>query len=81
MVRAAALIRATIPKQPTGTLMTFTDQILSIADNNGQIPYGTALQAADWHGAAECFLLEYGSALQWIASGVDAGEFLVWLGY
>jgi hypothetical protein len=61
--------------------MTFSEQLLSIADDCGQVPYATALRAARLHGLASDFITLYGSALSWVSCGVDAGELLEWMGY
>jgi hypothetical protein len=61
--------------------MTFSEQLLSIADDCGQVPYATALYASDIHGLANEFITLYGSAVRWVSCGVDAGELLDWLGY
>jgi len=53
--------------------------ILSLADDNGAISWSFAQCLADLHCLTADFLEEYGP----ITKGdlVDAGEFLVWLGY
>jgi hypothetical protein len=67
-----------VHKQPT--LMTFPDLISSITNpSNGTIRWSTALQAAMEHGLMDDFRTEYGTTDKF--GPVDAGEFLVWLGY
>lgn len=61
--------------------MTFSDALLATADDCGQVPYATALHAARLHSAGDLFIDIYGSALNWVDCGVDAGELLAWLGY
>jgi hypothetical protein len=60
---------------------TFSDQLLTIADDNGCVTYDDALYAADLHGSMNEFLQEYGTADHWGIYGIDAGELLTWLGY
>jgi hypothetical protein len=56
-----------------------TDLVLLVADDNGAISWSFAQCLADLHCLTADFLEEYGP----ITKGdlVDAGEFLVWLGY
>lgn len=61
--------------------MTFADKLLSVADDNGQVSYASAIYAAECHGVTAEFVALYGSAIRWVSCGVDAGELLVWLGY
>jgi len=49
-------------------------------DDTGCIPYQDALTESINHGVGHEFLALYGSALAW-PMGVDAGEWLSWLGY
>lgn len=49
-------------------------------DEKGCISYGDALSESVAHGAGQEFLALYGSAIAW-PHGVDAGEWLSWLGY
>lgn len=58
--------------------MTFADIILNAADDNGTIRWSTACQAAKEHSLWDDFRTEYSSM---VGQRVDAGEFLVWLGY
>ena len=66
-----------VHKQPT--LMTFSETLLEFADDNGQIRWIDAAYAAKEHGLFDDFRTEYGVTAAF--GGVDAGEFLVWLGY
>ena len=50
------------------------------ANDQGCIPYQDALTEAVAHGVGLEFLTLYGSAVAW-PMGVDAGEWLSWLGY
>ncbi len=50
------------------------------ANKQGCIPYQDALTEAISHGVGQEFLALYGSAIGW-PLGVDAGEWLAWLGY
>jgi hypothetical protein len=59
--------------------MTFPQILLNCADDNGAIRWSTALQAAKEHGLMDDFRTEYGTTDKF--GPVDAGEFLVWLGY
>lgn len=58
---------------------TFTANVLNQSDANGQISWTFAHALADLHCLTADFLEDYAS----ISKGerVDAGEFLVWLGY
>lgn len=58
---------------------SITTNVLNCADENGQISWSFAQCLADLHCLNADFLEEYGP----ITKGdlVDAGEFLVWLGY
>ena len=58
--------------------MTFTDNILDLADSNGQISWAFAYRISDLHSAVNEFLGEY-ATLE--GQRIDAGELLVWLGY
>ena len=59
--------------------VTFPLILKSCADANGTIPWSTACQSAKDHGLWDDFRTDYG---QTAAFGrVDAGEFLIWLGY
>ena len=49
-------------------------------DDTGCISYGDALGESIRHGVGHEFIAMYGSALAW-PMGVDAGEWLSWLGY
>jgi|LauGreDrversion4_2_1035121.scaffolds.fasta_scaffold02723_41 hypothetical protein len=60
---------------------TFTEQLLTIADDCGCITYDDALYAADLHSITDAFLEEYGTADRWGIGGIDAGELLTWMGY
>lgn len=61
--------------------MSYTDSVLAAADDCGCISYIQALQIAADHGVMNEYKIEYkGGAIEW-RYGVDAGEFLVWLGY
>ncbi len=71
-----------ISKQPDTnpmTFPTFPDLIKNCTDANGCIRWSTAHQAAADHGIVENFITEYGG--HGAFGGVDAGEFLVWMGY
>jgi hypothetical protein len=59
--------------------MTFTDSVLNLTDDNGQISWTFAHALADLHCLTSDFLEDYAN----ISKGerVDAGEFLFWLGY
>jgi hypothetical protein len=57
--------------------MTFSENILDLSDANGQISFTFAHAIADLHSVTRDFLQEYAAA----GDRVDAGEFLVWLGY
>jgi hypothetical protein len=60
------------------TFTTFPDLIDACTDPaNGTIRWSTACQAAKDHGLWDDFRTDYGTA----PFRVDAGEFLVWLGY
>jgi hypothetical protein len=59
--------------------MTFPQILLNCADDNGQIRWSAAAMAAKEHGLWDDFRTEYGMTAAF--GGVDAGEFLVWLGY
>ena len=61
------------------TLSIFPEIIASVTDANGQIRWSTACQAAKDHGIFEDFKTEYGVTAAF--GGVDAGEFLTWMGY
>jgi hypothetical protein len=61
------------------TFPTFPDLIANCTDDNGQIRWSTAAQAAKDHGIFEDFRSEYGVTAAF--GGVDAGEFLIWMGY
>ena len=67
-----------VHKQPT-PMPIFSQILLNCADDNGQIRWSTACQAAKEHGLFDDFRTEYGVTAAF--GGVDAGEFLVWLGY
>jgi hypothetical protein len=60
--------------------MTFTENVLDQADVNGQISFTFAHAIADLHSVTRDFLQEY-AAFAAVGDRVDAGEFLVWLGY
>ena len=49
-------------------------------NKQGCIPYQDALTEAISHGVGQEFIALYGSAIGW-PHGVDAGEWLAWLGY
>ena len=59
--------------------MTFSDTLLNAADDNGQISWPAARMVAIERGLFDDFRTEYGVTAAF--GGVDAGEFLVWLGY
>lgn len=62
--------------------MTFCETLLNASDDNGQISWCSAYIVACDHHLREEFQQSYGrSFAQWGYTGVDAGEFLVWLGY
>jgi hypothetical protein len=58
---------------------TFPELIANCTDANGCIRWSTAHQAAKDHGIVENFITEYGG--HGAFGGVDAGEFLIWMGY
>jgi hypothetical protein len=60
--------------------MTFTNSILDLTDANGQISWTFAHALADLHCLTADFLVEY-AAFAAVGDRIDAGEFLVWLGY
>jgi len=60
--------------------MTFSEFLLDSADQNGCISYAVAEAVSRKHYALNDFVKEYGIQQDW-SMGVDAGEFLVWLGY
>ena len=59
---------------------TITDNILNCADENGQISWSFAHALADLHCLTADFLVEY-AAFAAVGDRIDAGEYLVWLGY
>jgi len=60
--------------------MTFPELIDSITNpENGTIYWIEAAHAAKQHGLWDDFRTDYGTTASF--GGVDAGEFLVWLGY
>jgi len=61
------------------TFATFPDLLAACTDENGCIRWGTACQAAKDHGLWDDFRTDYGTTVKF--GPVDAGEFLVWLGY
>ena len=80
---SAAPFHGTINKSPPLTApmpsVTFPLILKSCSDANGTIPWSTACQSAKDHGLFDDFRTDYG---QTAAFGrVDAGEFLIWLGY
>ena len=60
--------------------MTFAASVLNQSDANGQISWTFAHAIADLHGLTADFLQEY-AAHAAVGDRVDAGEFLVWMGY
>ena len=58
------------------TLMSITTATLDQSDENGQISFTFAHCLADLHCLTAEFLQQYASY-----DRIDAGEFLVWLGY
>jgi hypothetical protein len=58
---------------------TFPAIVWNCADENGCIRWSAACQAAKDHGLWEDFRTDYGVTAKF--GPVDAGEFLVWLGY
>jgi hypothetical protein len=58
--------------------MTFSESIIEFANDRGQITWDMASSVAGAHGLLIEFIYEYGST---ITEGIDAGEFLVWMGY
>jgi hypothetical protein len=58
---------------------TFPELIANCTDANGCIRWSTAVQSAKDHGILEDFRSEYGVTATF--GGVDAGEFLTWMGY
>jgi hypothetical protein len=58
--------------------MTTTESILSCADDNGQISFAFAHALAALCGLTADFREEYAAAVD---DRIDAGEFLVWMGY
>jgi hypothetical protein len=61
------------------TFQIFPEIIENCTDANGCIRWSTAHQAAKDHGILEDFRSEYGVTATF--GGVDAGEFLIWMGY
>ncbi len=61
-------------------MMTFSEFLLDSADQNGCISYAVAEAVSRNHYVLGSFVEEYGIQRDW-SMGVDAGEFLVWLGY
>ena len=60
--------------------MTFPAEIAAITNpENGTIYWIEAAYAAKQHGLWDDFRTDYGTTASF--GGVDAGEFLVWLGY
>ncbi len=59
--------------------MTFSETLLNAADENGCITWIAARYLAIQHGLFDDFRTEYGVTSKF--GPVDAGEFLVWLGY
>lgn len=59
--------------------LTFSESLLYSADDNGCIPWIAALNVAKQHGLFDDFRTDYGVTAKF--GSVDAGEFLVWLGY
>ena len=59
---------------------TLREATMARANEAGCIPYQDALTEAVAHGVGQEFLALYGSAIAW-PMGVDAGEWLAWLGY
>ena len=57
----------------------FADILRNCANDNGQIKWSTAVQAAKEHSLWDEFRKEYGVTAAF--EGVDVGEFLIWLGY
>jgi hypothetical protein len=60
--------------------MTFSENVLNCADENGQISWTFAHAIADLHSVTAAFLVEY-AAFAAVGDRIDAGEYLVWLGY
>ena len=60
--------------------MTFSENVLDQADANGQISFTFAHALADLHCLTAVFLQEY-APFAAVGERIDAGEFLVWLGY
>lgn len=58
--------------------MTFSDILFNCSDDNGTIRWSTACQAAKEHSLWDDFRTEYAGL---VGQRIDAGEFLVWLGY
>ncbi len=58
---------------------SFPDLIANCTDKNQCIRWSTACQSAKDHGLFDEFKTEYGVTAAF--GGVDAGEFLIWLGY
>jgi hypothetical protein len=62
------------------TFPTFHDLIASITNpENGTIYWIEAANAAKQHGLWDDFKTDYGTTSHF--GGIDAGEFLVWMGY
>ena len=60
--------------------MTFTANVLNQSDANGTISWSFAYCLADAHCLTADFLQEYAEFAA-VGDRVDAGEFLVWMGY
>ena len=62
--------------------MTTTESLLTAADANGCIAWVDAYVVACDHNLRQEFRQSYGrSFAAWGHTGVDVGEFLLWLGY
>jgi len=60
--------------------MTFSENVLDQSDANGTISWTFAHAIADLHSVTRDFLVEY-AAFAAVGDRIDAGEYLVWLGY
>lgn len=65
--------------QPSIMSSVFSELILNCAANDGTIRFSVARQAAEDHNLWEEFRSDYPTLAQ--RGGIDAHEFLEWLGY
>ena len=75
--RGAILNKSTNTNPMTSEV--FSQILHNCSNDNGQIRWSTACQAAKDHGVWDDFRSQYGTTATF--GGVDVGEFLDWLGY